>query len=306
MSLPDRSLDEILAQLSTERRAPELADIDMLPLAERCALQNSLDREVAEAVGREIEPIARAVGLIVAAFRSGGRLIYVGAGTSGRLGVLDAAECPPTFGTDPWLVQAIIAGGETALVRAVEGVEDDLDAGAAAIDEKRVTAADCVVGITASGRTPFVLGAIRRAQSLGAAAAGVTNNRLSELASIADPTIAVVVGPEFIAGSTRLKAGTAQKLVLNMLTTQAMIEMGKTYGNAMVDVTVTNSKLSSRARRMVREITGASDETAAAALTSANGSAKVAILMLLSGVDSAAAAAQLQQAAGNLRTALGR
>ena len=275
MSLSDRSLYEALAGLSTEKRAPELADIDTLPLLGRCALQNRLDSEVAAAVGGEIESIAAAVTAIVAAFRAGGRLIYVGAGTSGRLGVLDAAECPPTFGTDPSLVQGVIAGGDLALVRAVEGVEDDARAGAAAINKLHVASVDCVVGITASGRSPFVLGAVARANEIGATTIGLTNNRPSELSVVTAQTIAVVVGPEFIAGSTRLKAGTAQKLVLNMLSTQSMVEMGKTFGNAMVDVVVTNSKLSARARRLVREITGASIEAANAALESAGGNARL-------------------------------
>jgi N-acetylmuramic acid 6-phosphate etherase len=304
MSSTDKFLIETLANLTTEQRAPELADIDALPLSERCILQNRLDHEVADAVGREIDSITRAVESIVAAFRSGGRLIYVGAGTSGRLGVLDASECPPTFGTAPSLVQAVIAGGGTALTTAIEGIEDDYDAGGAAMDDKKITSSDCVVGISASGRTPFVLGALDRARKLGASTVGVTNNRPSDIEASAGETIAVIVGPEFIAGSTRLKAGTAQKLVLNMLTTQSMIEMGKTFGNAMVDVMVTNAKLAARARRLVREITGASDEQARATLESAGGSAKIAILMVSNSVDAVAARTQLQQAEGNLRQAI--
>ncbi len=204
------------------------------------------------------------------------------------------------------MVQAIIAGGEIALTQAVEGVEDDRDAGERAIDEREAGPKDCVVGITASGRTPFVLAALERARERGVGAiAGVTNNRPSEIERVADITIAAVVGPEMVAGSTRMKSGTAQKLVLNMLTTQAMIELGKTYGNAMVDVMATNRKLRIRARRMVREITGASDTEAQRILDEAGGSAKLAILMLLTGQSAEAARAMLATSSGKLRKAIG-
>ena len=304
MTYQAEDLEQQLACLSTESSSPELADIDIMSIVDRCRMQNKLDQEVALAVAGEIDSIARAVALSAEALRFGGRLIYVGAGTSGRLGVLDAAECPPTFGTDPRIVQAIIAGGDRALVSAVEGVEDDSVAGAAAMDDRQVTPTDIVVGITASGRTPFVVAAVRRARDLGAKAVGITNNRPSEMEAVTDPTIAVVVGPEFVAGSTRLKAGTAQKLVLNMITTQTMIELGKTYGNAMVDVMVTNAKLAARARRMVREITGADGKDIDNALQSAGGGAKLAIVMLAHGVDAETGQRLLDQSAGKLRGAL--
>ena len=304
MTQPSHAIFEEIGHLDTERRDPLLADLDLMSIEHRCALQNRLDSEVAAAVALEIDRIAEAVRVIVQSIRAGGRLIYVGAGTSGRLGVLDAAECPPTFGTPPELVQAIIAGGLPALTQPVEGAEDDRAAGAAAIDAKGVSADDCVVGITASGRTPYVLAALERAIQRGAACIGITNNRPSEIEFCARITIAVLVGPELIAGSTRLKCGTAQKLVLNMLTTQAMIEFGKTYGNAMVDVTATNAKLKARAHRMVRELTGADDDKAADALAHANGSAKLAILMLMRGVDAQQGRALLEKSGGKLRRAL--
>ncbi len=305
-NVPESQLETMLAQLATERLDPALAEIDTLSILERCVLQNKMDGEVAGAVAGELPRIAEAVGRVASCLRAGGRLIYVGAGTSGRLGVLDAAECPPTFGTPPEMVQAIIAGGEIALTQAVEGVEDDRSAGERAIDEREVGSKDCVVGITASGRTPFVLAALERARERGAGAIlGVTNNRPSEIERVAEITLAAVVGPEMVAGSTRMKSGTAQKLILNMLTTQAMIELGKTYGNAMVDVTATNLKLRIRARRMVREITGASEDEAQAALDESGGGAKLAILMLLTGQRAEAARAMLAASNGKLREAIG-
>lgn len=239
-----------------------------------------------------------------ASFRAGGRLLYVGAGTSGRLGVLDAAECPPTFGVSPTLVQGLIAGGNDAMFRAVEGAEDDPDLGAAAIIEADVSERDTVVGISASGQAPFVLGALRQAVKRGAATVALTNNRPSEMEKVAALTIAPVVGPEILAGSTRLKSGTAQKMVLNMISTGAMIEIGKTYGNLMVDVQATNRKLQARAIRIVRQVTGASPERAEAALTQAGGSAKVAIVTLQTGVTPDEARQRLAHAGGFLRRAL--
>ncbi len=304
MPQPHLPVASEISRLTTEQRDPSHSDIDLLTLKDRCALQNRIDSEVAAAVALEVGNISQAVGLIVTAFRSGGRLIYVGAGTSGRLGVLDAAECPPTFGTPPELVQAIIAGGAAALTQAVEGAEDDQAAGAAAISAKEVIANDCVVGITASGRTPFVLAALEEARRRGAATVGITNNSPSEIEQYSQPTIAVLAGPELIAGSTRLKCGTAQKLVLNMLTTQSMIEIGKTYGNAMVDVMATNAKLRIRANHLVQELTGAGDDEAQQALAAAGGSAKLATLMLLREVNARDASEMLDKAHGKLRDAL--
>ncbi len=241
--------------LTTEAINPAHADIDSLATETRLRLMNAEDALVAAAVEREIPAIARAVHRAAASFRAGGRLIYVGAGTSGRLGVLDASECPPTFGVAPSLVQGLIAGGRGAMFQAVEGAEDDPDLGAAAIIEADVNEHDTVVGISASGQAPFVLGALRQAAKRGAATVALTNNRPSEMEAIASITIAPVVGPEILAGSTRLKSGTAQKMVLNMISTGAMIEIGKTYGNLMVDVQATNRKLQARAVRIIRQVT---------------------------------------------------
>lgn len=290
--------------LTTEAINPALADIDALDTETRLRLINAEDATVAAAVGREIPQIARAVQRAAASLRAGGRLFYVGAGTSGRLGVLDAAECPPTFGVSSQMVQGLIAGGSGAMFRAVEGAEDDPDLGAAAIIEADVNERDTVVGISASGQAPFVLGALRQAVKRGAATVALTNNRPSEMEKVAAVTIAPVVGPEILAGSTRLKSGTAQKMVLNMISTGAMIEIGKTYGNLMVDVQTTNRKLQARAVRIVRQVTGASPERIEAALASAGGSAKVAIVTLQTGATPDEARQRLAHAGGFLRRAL--
>lgn len=297
-----KSID--IQRLTTEAINPALADIDSLDTETRLRLINAEDATVAGAVEREIPQIARAVQRAAASFRAGGRLLYVGAGTSGRLGVLDAAECPPTFGVSPQMVQGLIAGGSGAMFRAVEGAEDDPDLGAAAIIEADVSERDTVVGISASGQAPFVLGALRQAVKRGAATVALTNNRPSEVEAIAAVTIAVVVGPEILAGSTRLKSGTAQKMVLNMISTGAMIEIGKTYGNLMVDVQATNRKLQARAVRIVRQVTGATPERAEAALSAAGGSAKIAIVTLQTGVTPDEARQRLAHAGGFLRRAL--
>jgi N-acetylmuramic acid 6-phosphate etherase len=290
--------------LTTEAINPELADIDSLDTGTRLRLMNAEDAGVAAAVALEIPQITRAVQRAAASLRAGGRLIYLGAGTSGRLGVLDAAECPPTFGVPPGLVVGIIAGGPGAMFQAVEGAEDDPDLGAAAVIDADVNERDTVVGISASGQAPFVLGALRQAVKRGAATVALTNNRPSELESIAAITIAPVVGPEILAGSTRLKSGTAQKMVLNMISTGAMIEIGKTYGNLMVDVQASNKKLTARAIRIIRQVTRATPEHAEAALLQANGSAKLAILMLQLGIPVGDAQARLAHAGGFLRRAL--
>ena len=290
--------------LTTEAINPALADIDALDTETRLRLMNAEDATVAAAVGLEIPSIARAVQRAAASLRAGGRLLYVGAGTSGRLGVLDAAECPPTFGVAPTVVQGLIAGGEGAMFRAVEGAEDDPDLGAAAIIEADVSEKDTVVGISASGQAPFVLGALRQAVKRGAATVALTNNRPSEVEAVAAVTIAVVVGPEILAGSTRLKSGTAQKMVLNMISTGAMIETGKTYGNLMVDVQATNRKLQARAVRIIRQVTGAGVERVEAALAAAGGSAKVAIVTLETGITPDEARQRLAHTGGFLRRAL--
>src|SRR4051794_41000689 len=283
-----------LGHLATETARAERAEIDRLPTAELVRLMHEDDLAVAAAVREALPQIAAAVDAIAERFSAGGRLIYTGAGTAGRLGVLDASECGPTFNTDR--VLAVIAGG--AVSEAAESAEDDYDAGAHDLPD--ITAADAVVGISASGRTPYVLGAIAHARAAGALTVGLVCNAGSELSAAVDHAIEVLVGPEFIAGSTRLKAGTAQKLVLNMLSTLTMVRAGKTYGNLMVDVRVTNAKLRDRATRIVEQVTGATHEDAAQALAAADDEAKVAIVMLRLSVDAAGARAKLEAAGGNL------
>ncbi len=275
----------------------------MSPL-EIVRLMNEEDAAVASAVAQELPHIARAVEAIAARLREGGRLIYVGAGTSGRLGALDAAECPPTFNIAPESVVACVAGGPSALVRSAEDQEDDAGAGEAAVAELGVSARDVVVGIAASGRTPYVLGAVSYARSAGALIVGLVCNTDTPLGGVADIIIAPLVGPEVIAGSTRLKAGTAQKMVLNMLSTGAMILLGKTYGNLMVDLRATNAKLQGRAVEIVRRATGLTSDEAAKVLAAANGEAKTAILMALARVSASEARERLAAHQGNLRATL--
>jgi N-acetylmuramic acid 6-phosphate etherase len=301
---PDSSAG--LRDLATEKVNPLSAQIDCLNPREIVQLMNAEDAMVAAAVGAEAAPIAAAVEGIVERLRNGGRLIYIGAGTSGRLGVLDASECPPTFSTPPELVVGRIAGGAYALTHAVEEVEDDPDAGRADIAELGVTAADVVVGITASGRTPYVLGAIDAANKRDALTIGLACNAGSKLSELVQIMIAPEVGPEVIAGSTRLKAGTAQKMVLNMLSTSTMILLGKTFGNLMVDLRATNSKLRQRAIRIVAAATGLDEAAASELLEAANGEAKTAIVAARAGIKPAAARARLEVAGGSVRTALGK
>lgn len=294
-----------LNELTTEQVNERTKLIDRLPTTEIVRLINEEDRLVAEAVGKLIPQIAAAADMIVRSFRSGGRLFYVGAGTSGRLGILDASECPPTYGTDPSLVQGVIAGGFRAIKDAVEGAEDDEELGAADMDEYGVGPADTVVGIAASGRTPYVLGAMRRAKAIGASVVGLCNNYGSPMAGIADLMIEAVVGPEAIMGSTRMKAGTAQKLVLNTLSTTAMIRTGKVYGNLMVDMVPSNAKLVQRAKRIIRLATKAPDERVEEAYRLAGGHVKTAIVMLLAGVGREEADELLRRSGGFVREAIG-
>jgi N-acetylmuramic acid 6-phosphate etherase len=288
----------LLEHLSTEQLNPASAEIDLLPTAQVLAIMNAEDQKVAVAVEREIPHIASAVDAIAAALRQGGRLFYIGTGTSGRLGVLDAAECPPTFDAPPDMVQGIIAGGEAALSRATEASEDVPAAGAADLNARGFTGRDVLVGLTASGRTPYVLGAVRHARSLGAVTVGVTCNPDAEISRLVDHPIAPVVGPEVVAGSTRLKSGTAQKLVLNMLSTGAMIRLGFVYRNLMVNVQPKNEKLRDRARRIVAQAAGCDAARAAEALAAAGNSVRAAIVMLRLGVD-LAQACRLLEASGN-------
>jgi N-acetylmuramic acid 6-phosphate etherase len=279
--MPDAS---DLKNLDTERRNPASAAIDAMSALEIAQTMNAEDATVAGAVARELPQVARAIEGIAARLRQGGRLIYIGAGTSGRLGVLDASECPPTFSTPPEMVVGVIAGGPAALTRSIEGAEDDPAQGRADVEHLGLRAADALVGIAASGRTPYVLGAVAYADARGALTIGLTCNAATPLHAACAITIAPVVGPEVIAGSTRLKAGTAQKMVLNMLSTGAMILLGKTYGNLMVDVQPTNTKLRSRAVTIVQEATGLGESAAAALLREANDEVKTAIVAALANV----------------------
>lgn len=268
-------------------------------------LMNREDATVPRSVGREIPAIARAVEAIVRSFRRGGRVFYLGAGTSGRLAVLDAAECPPTFGVSPQLMQALIAGGKRAITGAVEGAEDDAGAGARELRRRKLGARDVVVGIAASGGTPFVLGAIAYAKKRGAVTVAVAGNRNSPLARAARIRIVPETGPEVIAGSTRLKAGTAQKLVLNMLSTAAMVRLGHVYDNWMIDVALTNRKLRERGVRILAEASGHGKPAAQQALRQCGHNMRAALVMLKRGGTPAEARSRLRRAGGNVRQALG-
>ncbi|MBL7636533.1 N-acetylmuramic acid 6-phosphate etherase [Atlantibacter hermannii] len=293
-----------LSQLLTERRNPASANIDTLSTLEMLTVINNEDRRVPEAITPYLPQIAQLVDRVAQAFAQGGRLIYIGAGTSGRLGILDASECPPTFGTRPEQVVGIIAGGHKAILSAVENVEDNREQGAADLQALNFSAKDVLVGLAASGRTPYVLGAMVYAKSLNACVAVVSCNPQSEMAALADIAITPAVGPEVVTGSTRLKAGTAQKLVLNMITTGAMIRSGKVYSNLMVDVEATNAKLIERQISIVMDATDCDRDTAQAALQQCNRHCKTAIVMVLTGLDAAQAKAVLEQHNGFIRLAL--
>jgi len=288
----------------TERRNPRSRGLDRKSSLEILRILNAEDARVAPAVGRELAKIAKAVEAIVRAFRRGGRLIYIGAGTSGRLGVLDATECPPTFGTEPKMVRAIVAGGERALRHAAEGAEDSARDGARDLRRAGLSARDVVVGIAASGATPYVLGAIEFARKKGAVTVGVTSARRSPLARRARIAIVPDTGPEAIAGSTRLKAGTAQKMVLNLLSTTAMVRLGRVYENWMVYVTLTNHKLRRRGARILEEAAGVSASRAEHALRQASHNLPEALVMLKTGASAAEARQYLERAGGNVRLAV--
>jgi N-acetylmuramic acid 6-phosphate etherase len=297
-------LENYFAGLTTEEVNLETMEIDECSTDQMLRIINQQDMLVPAAVKNEIPNISIAVDIIYNSLKDGGKLFYIGAGTSGRLGVLDASECPPTFGTDPEMVQGHIAGGDIALRTAVEGCEDDFDGGAKLVRECGITAKDVVVGITASGSAPFVLGALEEARICGAATIGIVNNYNTKVEEKCDICIAVVVGPEVITGSTRLKSGTAQKLVLNMLTTTAMIKLGKVYGNMMVDLKATNKKLLDRAKRIVSTVTGVTDETAAGYLDMAQMNAKLAIMMIETGLNRREAEELLEKNNGRLKEAI--
>lgn len=293
-----------LAQLISEERNSSTEGLDSASALELVRLMNKEDRRVAEAVEEVLPEIAQAVDLISSAFRAGGRLIYTGAGTSGRLGVLDASECPPTFGVNEAMVVGIIAGDDHALRHAMEGAEDNEPAAIDDLRKHHLTAEDVVVGLAASGRTPYVLAGLRYAREIGAVTVGVTCNPGSPITEVAQLAIVPVVGPEVLTGSTRLKSGTAQKLVLNMLSTASMVRIGKTFGNLMVDMRATNDKLKARGLRIICQTTDASLQEAEAALFRANDNVKLAIFMVLSGLEAGEAQQRLGRANGNLRMAL--
>jgi N-acetylmuramic acid 6-phosphate etherase len=293
-----------LGALETEKRNPATNAIDRMSALEIARAMNAEDATVAGAVERELSQIAAAIEGITARLRRGGRLVYMGAGTSGRLGVLDASECPPTFSTPPELVVGWIAGGPEALTRSIEGAEDSAEAGRADAARLGITSADTLVGIAASGRTPYVLGAVAYAKEQGALTVGLACNRGTPLEGVVDIMIAPVVGPEVIGGSTRLKAGTAQKMVLNMLSTGAMILLGKTYGNLMVDVQPTNGKLRRRAVAIVAQATGLPDTEAETLLRDSHDDVKTAIVAALAGVAPTEARTRLVAAGGVVRAAL--
>ena len=270
-----------LSKLNTEQRNPNTYNIDKLDTLSMLQIINDEDKKVAQAVEAELSNIAAAVDLIVPKLRANGRMFYIGAGTSGRLGVLDASECPPTFGVSPHMIQGLIAGGAKALISSIEGAEDNMSRAVSDLQERNLTADDVLVGIAASGRTPYVVSALEYANSINTSTIAISCVKNSQIAKIANIAITPITGAEVITGSTRLKAGTATKFVLNMLTTAAMIKLGKVYSNLMVDVQATNEKLKARAVKIVVEATGCSNETAVEALSSAKGSAKMAIYLIL-------------------------
>jgi len=293
-----------MATLTTEQRNPNSMEVDALSVREILELINNEDKLVAEAVNKQIVNIELAVNYVVEALREGGRLIYAGAGTSGRLGILDATEIPPTFSADPNMVQGIIAGGMDALVRSIEGAEDYPDNGKKDIMEKNVTDKDVVFGIATSGRTPYVLGALEKSKELGAKTIFLSCNKVDETGIYADLIISPIVGPEVVTGSTRMKAGTATKLVLNMVTTTAMIKLGKVYGNLMVDLRAVNNKLVDRACRILKTVTGIELDAAKKLLTEAENNLKVAIVMQLGELDREQAISKLDEVNGVVRNAV--
>lgn len=302
--MSEKNLLHALGQMITEQRNPNSMNIDSLSALEIVKVINNEDKQVPIAVEKCLPQIAQAVKKIVQTFQQGGRLVYVGAGTSGRLGVLDASECPPTYGVKPEMVVGIIAGGEKALRFPIEGAEDNREQGHVDLEEIKFSDKDILVGIAASGRTPYVLGAIEYANSLGATTVSIASNPHSAMAQIADIAIETMVGAEVLTGSSRMKSGTAQKLVLNMLTTASMILIGKCYQNLMVDVQATNEKLKARAIRIVMQATECERELAESTLKIAENNAKLAIMMILGGLEKEVAEQLLEQNQGRLQQAL--
>ena len=298
------NLLQTLSTLITEQRNPNSMNVDSLSALEIVQLMNEEDKQVPLAIEKCLPQIAQAVECIVAAFQQGGRLVYIGAGTSGRLGVLDASECPPTFGVSPEMVKGIIAGGERALRHPIEGAEDSKEQAVVDLQTIQFSSKDVLVGIAASGRTPYVIGALEYAKSLGSVTVSITSNPNSAMANIVDIVIDTVVGPEVLTGSSRLKSGTAQKLVLNMLTTASMILMGKCYQNLMVDVQASNEKLKARAIRIVMQATDCDKALAEETLKQADHNATLAIMMILSGLERVQAETLLEKHQGKLQLAL--
>ncbi|PEL09333.1 N-acetylmuramic acid 6-phosphate etherase [Bacillus sp. AFS017336] len=294
----------MLENLTTESRNEKTMNLDEMSIEEFLTVMNEEDAKVAAAVRNEIPNISKAVEKIVTAFKSGGRLIYIGAGTSGRIGLLDAVECPPTFGTSPEEVVGLIAGGEKAFIKAVEGAEDSEELAIQDLKDIKLSKNDIVVGIAASGRTPYVIGGLKYAKEIGAATVAVSCNKDSKIGQEAETAIEVVNGPEVLTGSTRLKAGTSQKLICNMLSTASMVGIGKVYGNLMVDVQSTNEKLVERSKRIVMEATSCTYEIAEEFLTNSNQSPKVAIVMILTGFTYEQAIEQLKKSEGFVRKAI--
>lgn len=297
-------MTNILSQLTTEQPHENTQNIDQLSSEQIMILINNEDSLITDAIRELIPLIARAADHVVEAFQKGGRLFYIGAGTSGRIGILDASECPPTYGTDPSMVQGLIAGGFRAVKEAIEGAEDSEELGEQDINENGINEKDVVLGIAASGRTPYVLGAMRRAKERGAVVIGLCNNYESPMHQYAEFVIEAVVGPEVIMGSTRMKAGTSQKLILNMLTTTAMIRIGKVYKNLMVDLNPSNNKLVHRAKRIITLATGASEEAVEKAYHEAGAHVKTAIVMLLANVSAGEASKLLDGTSGFVRSAI--
>ncbi|MGA2297868.1 MAG: N-acetylmuramic acid 6-phosphate etherase [FCB group bacterium] len=305
--MPKSKLFNEISSLGTEQKNPKSEFIDIADTKEILEIINNEDISVAFAVQKEIPNIEKAVNKITEAFRNGGRLFYVGAGTSGRLGILDASECPPTFGTNPEMVQGIIAGGREAVFQAQEGAEDSKENGAKEIINRKILPPDIVCGIAASGRTPFVRGAFEESNKRGIATILITtisSGKAKKLGMTADIMICPVVGPEVLAGSTRMKSGTAAKLVLNMLTTASMIKLGKTYGNVMVDLQLTNAKLKERAKKIIMNITNVDYDTADEYLVKSNGHVKTALVMILGKLNKSEAQKLLTEANGFVRVAL--
>lgn len=293
-----------LSRLTTERRNPASAHIDSCTTLEMVTIMQQEDSKIASAIEKILPEIARAIDATSQRLENGGRLFYLGAGTSGRLGILDASECPPTYGTDPELVQGLIAGGVPAIFRAQEGAEDNPDLAVHDLKEHGFSAKDVLVGIAASGRTPYVIGGLKYARELGALTIALACSEHAEIAALADIALTPVTGPEIVTGSTRMKAGTAQKLVLNMLSTGTMIKLGKVYGNLMVDVKASNKKLEERAIRIVMEGSGCKRQEAEKALKGADGHAKLAILTVVAGVSASEGKALLERTSGHLAAAI--